>query len=281
MVSRLAAMIWFTKSQSDDYATQSSTVVERSNSNSKLGGDKARDRDKASLDLNQDKHCVREVRRTQSDTSAIKSIMPENSAIKRMISLQNDRLKLGAPEWVPDHAAPNCMNCSRLFSPVRRRHHCRMCGKVFCSACSSHRTKLPQFNYHNPVRVCDDCIGGIKIENSSSDIISERKIDGIPSDSNIEVSNIEVSDIVDSVISNCEENERSLIVEERKNENCGSELKIIESAIEGVIPEEEKDATQNGLNESLSTDQSAIQEDQELIMDAPRHRSGAVFRRRL
>lgn len=34
------------------------------------------------------------------------------------------------PLWVPDHLAPRCMACGALFTVVRRRHHCRNCGKV-------------------------------------------------------------------------------------------------------------------------------------------------------
>lgn len=34
------------------------------------------------------------------------------------------------PPWVPDEAAPTCMACQAPFTVVRRRHHCRNCGKV-------------------------------------------------------------------------------------------------------------------------------------------------------
>ncbi|KAL1138225.1 hypothetical protein AAG570_009916 [Ranatra chinensis] len=34
------------------------------------------------------------------------------------------------PAWVPDQAAPMCMSCHAQFTVVRRRHHCRNCGKV-------------------------------------------------------------------------------------------------------------------------------------------------------
>ncbi|CAA9997517.1 unnamed protein product [Nesidiocoris tenuis] len=35
-----------------------------------------------------------------------------------------------APSWVPDQAAPTCMSCTAPFTVVRRRHHCRNCGKL-------------------------------------------------------------------------------------------------------------------------------------------------------
>lgn len=34
--------------------------------------------------------------------------------------------------WVPDHWASECANCSRKFTKIRRKHHCRNCGNVFC-----------------------------------------------------------------------------------------------------------------------------------------------------
>merc|ERR1712107_804513 len=61
------------------------------------------------------------------------------------------------PSWVPDADAPNCMGCHEQFTFVKRRHHCRACGKVFCSKCSSHFMALPQFGLDRPVRVCNRC----------------------------------------------------------------------------------------------------------------------------
>lgn len=34
------------------------------------------------------------------------------------------------PPWIPDSEAPVCMSCKAIFTVVRRRHHCRNCGKV-------------------------------------------------------------------------------------------------------------------------------------------------------
>ncbi|VVC41073.1 Zinc finger, FYVE/PHD-type,FYVE zinc finger,Zinc finger, FYVE-related,Zinc finger, RING/FYVE/PHD-type [Cinara cedri] len=61
------------------------------------------------------------------------------------------------PPWVPDHEAPVCMSCKAIFTVVRRRHHCRNCGKVFCSRCSSNSVPLPRFGHLKPVRVCNRC----------------------------------------------------------------------------------------------------------------------------
>jgi hypothetical protein len=40
--------------------------------------------------------------------------------------------------WVPDEKAPTCYNCQKQFSAIfLRKHHCRICGNVFCKECSS------------------------------------------------------------------------------------------------------------------------------------------------
>lgn len=40
-----------------------------------------------------------------------------------------------------------------------RRHHCRMCGDVFCSECTSNRAPLASYGIFAAVRVCNACYG--------------------------------------------------------------------------------------------------------------------------
>ncbi|CAH0554729.1 unnamed protein product [Brassicogethes aeneus] len=61
------------------------------------------------------------------------------------------------PIWIPDTEAPKCMSCGANFTVVKRRHHCRSCGKVFCARCSSNSIPLPKFGHVKPVRVCNNC----------------------------------------------------------------------------------------------------------------------------
>ena len=62
-----------------------------------------------------------------------------------------------APIWVPDELVDSCTSCMQSFNLIRRRHHCRNCGQIYCNNCSSHFVPLSQFGYHKPVRVCDGC----------------------------------------------------------------------------------------------------------------------------
>lgn len=99
------------------------------------------------------------------------------------------------PEWVPDEVCGVCTACKAPFTVIRRKHHCRSCGKVgrgrgagpgvewggragearvppalsprllpvyllpqiFCSRCSSHSAPLPRYGQVRPVRVCTHC----------------------------------------------------------------------------------------------------------------------------
>ncbi|XP_062977056.1 lateral signaling target protein 2 homolog isoform X2 [Elgaria multicarinata webbii] len=61
------------------------------------------------------------------------------------------------PDWVPDSTCSHCMACHASFTFLRRRHHCRSCGKIFCSRCSSHLAPLPHFRQLKPVRICTHC----------------------------------------------------------------------------------------------------------------------------
>ncbi|XP_061698966.1 lateral signaling target protein 2 homolog isoform X1 [Syngnathoides biaculeatus] len=61
------------------------------------------------------------------------------------------------PDWVPDELCNSCIACKAPFTVIRRKHHCRSCGKIFCSRCSSHSAPLPRYGQMKPVRVCTHC----------------------------------------------------------------------------------------------------------------------------
>ncbi|XP_077136295.1 lateral signaling target protein 2 homolog isoform X2 [Ranitomeya variabilis] len=61
------------------------------------------------------------------------------------------------PDWVPDEVCSLCTACKAPFTVIRRKHHCRSCGKIFCSRCSSHSAPLPRYGQMKPVRVCTHC----------------------------------------------------------------------------------------------------------------------------
>ncbi|VDL72651.1 unnamed protein product [Nippostrongylus brasiliensis] len=53
--------------------------------------------------------------------------------------------------WVPDEDCDQCTACSAVFTVVRRRHHCRNCGRIFCQRCSRNAICIPELGYERRV----------------------------------------------------------------------------------------------------------------------------------
>lgn len=96
-------------------------------------------------------------------TSGAASAIPIDEELVRVeqewskLTEEEKRLGSVAPEWVSDDLAPTCMKCGLKFSITRRRHHCRACGKVFCSACCWQKVKLIHDDSKED-RACNDCV---------------------------------------------------------------------------------------------------------------------------
>lgn len=61
----------------------------------------------------------------------------------------------GIALWQHNSSANECGLCKKPFTFVLRKHHCRSCGALVCSLCSSHKATVAAFT--QPVRVCDTC----------------------------------------------------------------------------------------------------------------------------
>lgn len=61
------------------------------------------------------------------------------------------------PTWQDDDSVSNCTHCNAAFSMMKRKHHCRRCGKIFCGDCSNKKRKLPTYGLIEAVRLCDAC----------------------------------------------------------------------------------------------------------------------------
>ena len=81
---------------------------------------------------------------------------PDGGPLRGSGHLQIVRKDSGA--WTPDDDKKACEQCGRKFSARRRRHHCRLCGGLFCSACCSQKLDsrtLP--DAAKPIRTCGAC----------------------------------------------------------------------------------------------------------------------------
>ncbi len=79
------------------------------------------------------------------------------------------------PRWVPDDNVLECTACKDVFNLVRRKHHCRACGGIFCAKCSSGALPLPKYDMTKNVRVCDTCFSMLSAELSGEKVRGGEK----------------------------------------------------------------------------------------------------------
>ncbi|KAF8347025.1 hypothetical protein F5887DRAFT_958971 [Amanita rubescens] len=60
--------------------------------------------------------------------------------------------------WMEDENCKECYDCKSIFTTWRRKHHCRICGQIFCSRCASNVIKGSRFGQEGMVRVCNLCL---------------------------------------------------------------------------------------------------------------------------
>ena len=73
-----------------------------------------------------------------------------------------------APIWYADSSQKECMECKKPFNPItRRRHHCRICGRVLCADCVPNKIIIPNISTTKPEKVCNNCYIMKKAKESS------------------------------------------------------------------------------------------------------------------
>lgn len=81
-------------------------------------------------------------------------------------------------KWVEDNSIDKCYGCQYEFTFMIRKHHCRLCGRIFCYKCCNYHTVLPidiitkiperpknvtdyiinrNDDFSQPVKVCGSC----------------------------------------------------------------------------------------------------------------------------
>ena len=65
--------------------------------------------------------------------------------------------------WIPDKSVDLCCECKSEFGMFNRKHHCRFCGKIFCSYCIPHLQWIPSMHDRymaykdQPQKCCNTC----------------------------------------------------------------------------------------------------------------------------
>ncbi|VDM65629.1 unnamed protein product [Strongylus vulgaris] len=77
--------------------------------------------------------------------------------------IRRKRADVVKPVWIPDESSSKCLmqGCGTVFSLINRRHHCRDCGWLICSACVG-KAPLPKFHFKKEI-VCPECYEKLEI----------------------------------------------------------------------------------------------------------------------
>ena len=71
-----------------------------------------------------------------------------NMSMSIMLDNRNTVTEMSIPKispaiWIPSKNITKCFRCAQEFGMFVRKHHCRVCGRIFCSYCSNNWGKIP------------------------------------------------------------------------------------------------------------------------------------------
>uniref|UniRef100_A0A7S2KNH9 FYVE-type domain-containing protein n=1 Tax=Skeletonema marinoi TaxID=267567 RepID=A0A7S2KNH9_9STRA len=81
--------------------------------------------------------------RTNNTTSSTTTTTPVRPTPTKLPDPHLSSPRLSSP-WDPDALSNHCSSCRSSFDHLfKRRHHCRLCGRLFCHECSNTRSLIP------------------------------------------------------------------------------------------------------------------------------------------
>ncbi|GIY43633.1 hypothetical protein CDAR_271111 [Caerostris darwini] len=101
-----------------------------------------------------------EIMHLRNDTKELQKKVIRLLKEKDILWKANDRLRYFHKmqiddRWIDDHEVSECLGCRSQFSFLLRKHHCRQCGRIFCSSCSNNWLSTP--SSRRQIRVCNEC----------------------------------------------------------------------------------------------------------------------------
>ncbi|KAJ6327355.1 hypothetical protein OIU78_014270 [Salix suchowensis] len=83
--------------------------------------------------------------------------------LKSWIPWRSEPASVSRDFWMPDQSCRVCYECDSQFTVFNRRHHCRLCGRVFCAKCTANSVPVPSCDpgaareEWEKIRVCNYC----------------------------------------------------------------------------------------------------------------------------
>ena len=125
--------------------------------------------------------------------------------------------------FVPDSEVSKCQLCGSEFTFVKRRHHCRKCGKCICGDCSL--GKMPFSNSSQEEKVCNTCYNEYMISiGKPNKVIQTKKVK--KGEKNEEKVEEKSEGVVSSEVSEANDNENKEKTNEIKEEVHENKEKI-------------------------------------------------------
>ncbi|KAI9496080.1 hypothetical protein BDB00DRAFT_162213 [Zychaea mexicana] len=89
-------------------------------------------------------------------------------SLNRVIAqLRGEKIKsenMNTEYWMPDSQCKECFDCNARFKFYRRKHHCRICGQIFCGKCASDIIQGERIGQSGQVRVCKFCYSKLQAQ---------------------------------------------------------------------------------------------------------------------
>ncbi|XP_033208545.1 putative 1-phosphatidylinositol 3-phosphate 5-kinase [Belonocnema kinseyi] len=116
------------------------------------------------------------------DTNEGRSLPNVLKRISNIVALKSSNLQSYKDSqlrsyWMPDSVSKQCYECGERFTTFRRRHHCRVCGQIFCSKCCCDEIPGKIMGCTGDLRVCTYCCKVVLSYLQSSDMRSDLSAD--------------------------------------------------------------------------------------------------------
>jgi len=172
--------------------------------------------------------------------------------------------------WVPDDFSKECMDCKINFGfPKPRRHHCRVCGLLFCRPCVQSKMSIPSsFGYGTVAqRCCRSCVTALQLKaiTSPADVFAQRKgkKTGVQRETPYEVLGVTPGSTSDEITRRYKTLSRSVDLSSNEGKEKLEKLKeayrTLQDPVERLRHESDmqgRDSTSSTVNEQIPTEQA-------------------------
>ncbi|XP_073156425.1 1-phosphatidylinositol-3-phosphate 5-kinase FAB1B-like isoform X2 [Henckelia pumila] len=112
------------------------------------------------------------------DTPDSKKVSEIVDIVKSWIPRRPEPANMSRDFWMPDQSCRVCYECDSQFNIFNRRHHCRLCGRVFCAKCSANSVPASSSVLKSGqedgdrIRVCNHCFKQWKEGSTNGDLMA-------------------------------------------------------------------------------------------------------------